>query len=118
MTNKTRDSIRAEIFKTRDVKKVEIEFFGAKIEIRQMLLADVIQAGDNPDRESAIIESLIKYAYVPNTDERVFEEGDAESFKKMPFGADFIRVSNALEELTEVNFLDKKATSESVLTST
>lgn len=115
---KTRDSVRAEIFKTRTIKKVEIEFFGAQIEIRQMRLQDILQANDNPDRESAIIESLIKYAYVPGTDERVFEEGDAEAFKNMPFGADFIRVSKALEELTEVNFLDKKASSGDAPTST
>lgn len=109
MTESIRDAMRAAIFAPKQVKSEPVNFFGQDIEIRQMILADVLNASNNPDRESAIIDTLINYAYIPGTDERVFEEGDAAQFKTMPFGADFIRVSKALEALTEVNFLDKKA---------
>jgi hypothetical protein len=87
-----------------------VEFFGAQIELRQASFGDIIRMREGDDREAAVIHNLINYAYIPGTDEKVFEEGDAESFKEMPFGADFIRVSQAVEELTEVNFLDKKPT--------
>lgn len=106
-----RDKIRAEVFKSKEVKRLVVEFFGQKIELRQPMLGDILGAQDNEDRQSAVIETLIKYAYAPGTDVRLFEDTDADQFKVMPFGADFIRVSKALEELTEVNFLDKKASS-------
>lgn len=114
----TRDELRAKIFAAHSVKKLPVEFFGADIELRQPILADIIKAQKSEDRESAVIQTLVDYAYVPGTDDKVFEAADAESFKVMPFGADFIRVSNALEELTEVNFLDKSATSKGGQTST
>ena len=51
-----------------------------------------------------VVDTLVKHAYVPGTDELVFDSADAEAFKQMPFGADFLRVSKALEELSDVNF--------------
>lgn len=118
MTNTTRDDIRSKIFATRELKKIEVEFFGTKIEMRQMQLSDILVAQNNEDRESGVIDMLIKYAYVPGTDEKVFEDADAAAFKQLPFGADFQRLSKAMEELTEVNFLDKKPSSKDVPTST
>lgn len=104
----SRNDIRAKIFAKREIKKKVIQFFGSEIELRQPTLGDIINARENEDRQAAVIETLVKYAYVPGTDERVFEDADAEAFANMPFGADFLRASKALEELTEVNFLDKK----------
>jgi hypothetical protein len=101
-----RDSLRAKIFSAKKVRRKEIDFFDGRIELRQPTLGDIVDAQDNKDRKAAVVETLIKYAYIPGTDTKVFEEGDADVFKGMPFGADFIRVSKALEELTEVNFLD------------
>jgi hypothetical protein len=103
-----RNDVRAKIFAAKKNKSKEVEFFGAVIELRQPTLGDILSARDSDNRQSAVIETLVNYAYIPGTDEKVFEMADAEAFKKMPFGADFIRVSNALEELSEVNFLDKK----------
>ena len=118
MTDSLRNAIRAQIFAARELKKIEVEFFGAQIEMRQMQLSDILTVQNNEDRESGIVDMLIKYAYVPGTDEKVFEDADADAFKKLPFGADFQRLSKAMEELTEVNFLDKKPTSKDVPTST
>lgn len=113
-----RDAIRGKIFATKEVTKVPVEFFGQNIELRQPLLQDILQAQNGEDRESAVIETLINYAYIPGTEEKVFESGDVAGLKKLPFGADFIRVSQALETLTEVNFLAKKDTSKDDQTST
>lgn len=106
----TRNEVRAKIFARKDVKKKRVDFFGTEIELWQPKLRDIIAAQESTDREASIIETLVKYAFLPGTEEHVFEEADADSLKEMPFGADFLRVSKALEELTEVNFLDGKKT--------
>jgi len=105
---KDRKSVRANIFARKELRKKVINFFGEEIELRQPQLGDIISARENDDRQAAVIETLIKYAFIPGTEEKVFEDADADSFKTMPFGADFLRINQALEELTEVNFLDKK----------
>lgn len=114
----TRDELRAKIFSSHSVKKIPVEFFGTTIELRQPVLEQIIKAQQTEDRQSAIIQTLVDYAYVPGTEVKVFEPEDVDSIKQLPFGADLLRVSNALEELTEVNFLAKSDTSKSAPTST
>jgi hypothetical protein len=105
----TRADIRSRVFAAKKPASEIIDFFGAKIELRQPLLRDIVEAQQSEDREAAVIETLVKHAYVPNT--KVFEEADADAFKAMPFGHDFITVSEALTRLTEVNFLDRSKSS-------
>lgn len=104
----TRDEIRAKIFQSKVLKREIIEFFGMQIEIRQSTLTDILNAREEENGQSAVIRNLVQNAYVPKTDIKVFEDTDADSFGALPFGADFIRVSKALEKLSEVNFLDAK----------
>ena len=118
MVESLRDTIRGKIFEARELKKIQLTFFGAEIEMRQMKLADILKAQNTEDRESAIIDMLVEYCYVPDTEERVFDISDAEALKQLPFDANFQRASKAMEELTEVNFLDKKSSSKDVPTST
>jgi hypothetical protein len=103
-----RNQLRATILKSRQAKRELVDFFGGQIEIKQPLLGDIIAAQNNDDREAAVIDTLIKYAVVPGTDERVFEDGDAETLKGQPFGKDFLAVTAAIGRLTDVDFLDKK----------
>lgn len=107
----TKAELRAKIFASRKVRSKVVEFFDVEIELRQPTLGDIVSAQQNENREAAVIETLVKYSYIPGTDEKIFDESDADGFKSMPFGADFLRVSNALEELTEVSFLTKSADS-------
>lgn len=104
----SKDAIRAKIFKGRDVKKEIVTFFDAEIELRQPTLGDILEAQADPDRTRAIIMQLVRYAYVPGTNERVFEDTDVDSLRAQPFGSDFVRASEALARLTEVNFLEQK----------
>lgn len=114
----TRDEIRGRIFSGKKLKSKLVDFFGEEIELRQSSFGAIIDAQSKEDRESAILEALINQAFVPGTEEKVFEEGDFATLKALPFGGDFLKVSKALEELTEVNFLDKKSSSDPVQTST
>lgn len=118
--SETRDELRAKIFAAANTqpKIVPLTFFGADLELRQPKMRDILKAQANEDRESAVIQMLTDYAYIPGTEERAFEEGDAENLKNLPFGKDFQVLSKALEDLTEVNFLDKKPSSTVVPTTT
>jgi hypothetical protein len=113
-----RDTIRSKIFASKDFAKEEVDFFGEKLELRQPNLGQVLAVQSDDDRQSAVIDTLIKYAYVPGTEEKVFESGDSAALLELPFGADFVRISTALEKLTSVNFLDKGDISSKDQTST
>lgn len=100
----SRDALRAATFNSNNKrpKSKIVKFFGNDIELRQGTLEQLFQ--EKPDKQSAIIDFLCNNSYVPGTDERLFEEADAAQFMSMPFGEDFVRVTNALQELTGVNF--------------
>jgi hypothetical protein len=108
----TRDELRAKLLASRAPTSKAVTFFGEKIEIRQPTLGAILAAREQDDRESAIINTLIMYAYVPGTDELVFEDADIDALKGMPFGGDFVAVSKALEDLTTINFLDQSKPSD------
>jgi hypothetical protein len=105
-----RDEMRAKLLATKRPKSVPVDFFGETIELRQPTLGDILKARDNTDRTAAVIDILVSYSYIPETDEKIFESGDADALLSMPFGGDFIAVTKALETLTAVNFLgDEKS---------
>ncbi len=113
-----RDQIRAKIFTTHELAIRRVEFFGSDIELRQPTLNDVMtiqeaarttEDGEIP--KSSIVAVLLQYAFVPGTNEKVFEEGDADAIMDLPFGADMTRITSALSELTDVNFTPKIDTS-------
>lgn len=102
----TRDDIRSAIFASKKLASEQVNFFGQQIELRQPRLSDIISIQQSEDRQSAIVDTLIRYAYIPGTDEKIFEEGDTAGLLQLPFGQDMIDVSAALERLTKVNFRD------------
>lgn len=108
----TRDEVRAAIFASKKLARKTITFFGQKIEVQQPTLNDIMSAQTSDDRNQAVIDQLVKYSFLPGTNTRVFEDMDADAFKGMPFTNDFIEVSKALEALSNINFLDGKATSD------
>lgn len=106
----TRDSVRAAIFSGKhQLKKKVIDFFGTQIELRQSTLGSVLVSRDEGDTKAAVVRQLLENAYVPKTDIRVFEDSDADTLLNLPFGVDFIRITEALEELTGVNFREAAA---------
>lgn len=125
MSSSQRDEIRGKVFAAHKLATEEIEIFNTKIELRQPTLSDVLviqQARDDSEDGSvpvsAVAKVLIQYSFVPKTNEKIFEEGDGEAIMQLPFGDDMIRVTDALERLTKVNFTPKTDTSEVDQTST
>lgn len=102
----TRDGIRSRIFATKQLKTKEVEFFGVKIELRQPSLASAFaQKEESENNKLLIVGNLIDCAYVPGTSTKVFEDTDYDSLVGLPFGEDFIRVTNAIAEITGTNLL-------------
>lgn len=100
-----RDRMRSDFFNAQ-LNKPEsriVEFRGYKIEIRQPTLGSVISAQEG-EKARSVATTLIQYAFVPGTNDHIFEPEDEESLMQMPFGGDFIKVANALTELTSINF--------------
>lgn len=98
-------SIRERIFasKNKTYKSRLVQFFGETIEIRQPTLGDILDSvnGDNAgDAAKQGIMVLLRYAYAPGTNDRVFDEADEESLLSLPFGEDFNRVVKAFTEVT------------------
>lgn len=122
MTN-LRDDIRSKIFATKDLKSKILDFFGTQIELRQPRLSDILAAQQQQKEQgedgvsAAVISILLQYAYVPGTSEKVFEDADRDSLLSLPFDENLIAVTDALQELTQVNFTKPKGGSENDQTS-
>lgn len=99
-----RDEIRAALLgnKIHPRSKV-IEVFGVEIELRQPTLGSILKARDLDDAEERAVEMIIRYAYVPGTDELVFEPEDKDALLGWPVGDDVMRIQNAIAEMTGID---------------
>lgn len=105
-----RDALRAALLSSKvyKPKSVVIELFGQQVEVRQPPISEVMKGQEgNPDEQAA--RMIIKYCYVPGTDERVFEEGDIPTIMQWPFGDDVIRLQEAINKLSGFNIEEVKA---------
>lgn len=114
MSQNTRDAIRAAIFAGTNMKPKSkvIDFFGQSIEIKQLNLDTVLSMrtnDENADTKSRMVQMVVLYAFVPGTEERVFEDTDRDTLLQLPFGPDFQRLQNTITELTNVNLATEDA---------
>ena len=100
----TRDQLRKALLGTAPKpKSTIIELFGVEVELRQPNLGAILKTRDTGDDASRAIDMIIEYAYVPGTDDHVFEDTDVDTIKKWPFGDDLARLNSAIAELTGVD---------------
>lgn len=97
-----RGSIRSAIFATRP-KSIEIELFGTTIELRQPSMGTMFKAQQGASTAHSAAQMLMAYAYVPGTDEKVFDEADIDEVINLPWGNDLVKVQSAIAELTGIN---------------
>lgn len=84
---------------------------GQDIELRQPSLGAVLDRNsEDVDRKVMIAQMLVELAFVPGTNEHVFEEGDIPILIDLPFNADFQAVNAAITRLSnaEVTVDSKK----------
>lgn len=115
MTTSKRDALRAKIFSSenKQFKKEKMILFGASVEIRQPSLGMILEAQADEDRTKAIVNLLVNYCFIPDSDDKIFEEGDAESLLSMPFNDDLIKVNEVIERLTNIDVLSAEKNSKS-----
>lgn len=109
----SRDEIRATVLGKRQEPKYEVvSLFGTDIELRQPAFGDMLDAREIGDTKTRTIELIIQYAYVPGTDERIFEDTDRDVILDWPFGEDLVEVQSAIARLSgiDIEALEEKLT--------
>lgn len=98
-----REAIRTAIF-TSKPKSKKLEVFGVEIELRQPSLGVILnnQNVSAEDRPRAVADMLIRFAYVPDSSIRVFEDVDVDGILGLPFGSEMQKIQEAINELTDV----------------
>ena len=86
-----RNELRKYLLASKHFRSEKVNLFGQEIELRQPSVKDILalaEAVEEKDSKNSlfIVEMLIRYAYVPGTNERVFEEGDREAILQWPVG--------------------------------
>lgn len=103
----TRDQIRALMFAAENkVQAVEvITLFGQPVEVRQPTLnqLNALSRQKENDKVSPIVRIMIEYCYMPGTNDKVFEQGDAEQLMSMPTGKWLNDFNEAMEKLSGVD---------------
>lgn len=100
-TSATRDTIRAAIFNAKP-ESACIEFFGNEIELRQPTMGVVMNLRKMEEVDQTT-QMLINYAFVPGTNDAVFEPEDEDGIRGIPFGPDMNRLLEAINKLLGIS---------------
>ncbi len=104
----SRDELRAKIFTSKPISSLIVDFFGGKIELKQPTLRAILDAQSEDSDQKGVASMLVRFCYVPGTNERVFEDTDMDTLLDMPFGPEMIAVQEAISKLTGVNVTQAK----------
>lgn len=102
MVPPSRDEIRAKIFGSKPKSVLLDDFFGVCIELRQPSLGVALSKRDESE-ENRVYTMLADYAFVPGTNEQVFEAADIEQIKELPFGAEFQQLITQINKLLGID---------------
>lgn len=121
MAQNTRDALRSKIFKTRKAKRQTLTLFeeGTEVEVRQPTIGDIMQAQsheEGDERNFAVVQIMMRYCYVPGTDEKVFETADLENIKDMPMGSWFTKLVEVFNDFVNADMGETEKNSESAPT--
>ena len=106
----TRDELRTLLLGSKHESESKlITLWGIEIELRQASLKDVLKASDTDDAETNAVNMVIRYAYVPGTNERIFEPADKDVILSWPFGEDMQKLQKIVGELTGITEEDLEA---------
>lgn len=107
--NKAAKSARAAIFASEESKPktAEVTFKGVKLELRQptvtkFLASNTAKEGEKPDMARTTIKMVIENAYLPGTNDLVFEDSDLDALAEMPMSGEFFTLINKMNELLDI----------------
>jgi len=100
----TRDQLRAALIgKKHKCESELVTLFGVQVELHQPTLAAILDAREEDDIQTRTADVFIRYAYVPGTNERIFEDTDRATILDWPFTQDLIEVQSVIARLTGVD---------------
>ena len=87
-------------------RRTPITLFGQEIELQQPTLRAILEAQNIDDMKLRSTGMIIEYAYVPGTNERIFEPADREMILNWPFNNELVELQMAIAELTGISAED------------
>ena len=114
----SRDAMRASIFAAENKKPAStvIKLFGQDIEVRQPTLSLINKIGrknaESANKYPGIVNILIGYCYIPGTDEKVFDDSDADQLASMPSGQWLNDFNEAVQKLTGLDVKEAEKNSD------
>ncbi len=100
----TRDQLRAALIGKKHVGKTAlVTLFGVDIEMHQPTLASILDSRNEDDDRRRTADVFINYAFVPGTNERIFEDTDTETILNWPFTDELLEVQKTIADLTGVD---------------
>ncbi len=98
-----RNTLRTKLLSSRKLRTETLHVWGVDIEFRQPSLGDILNIRDEENQKERVSQMLIQYAFVPGTDEKIFEPGDKEAILAWPFDQDIIKIQEAITALTGID---------------
>lgn len=104
-----RDALRAALLssKTFKPKSERLHLFGMDVEVKQQTLAEMATLNTNDD-STAVARMIVRFCYVPGTNDRIFEEGDIPTIQNWPFGEDVVKLQQTIARLQGINIEQAK----------
>jgi len=101
----SRDLLRQALLssKVKERKSEIVTLFGMEVEVKQQSIAEMMNVTDNADGAVTAAQMVIRFCYVPGTDERIFEEGDIPTIQEWPFGEDVVKLQQVITKLQGIN---------------
>ena len=114
VSSATRDGLRTKLLSASNTKPRSevLTLFGQQVEVRQPSLGAILDFQQYEDRKEQAARAIIKYVFVPGTDERIFEEGDIPTIMNWPFTGEVLALSQTLDKLVGINPEDLEASKE------
>ncbi len=100
----TRKQIRDALLGKRHEAATEcFTLFDIEIELHQPSFESMLDARDEDSMKKRMIDMIIKYAYVPGTNDPVFEPADEAVILSWPFGKDLFQLQLAITKMTGID---------------
>ena len=105
--SEARKELRARLIGDRhDPDSKVVSLFGVEIELRQPTLLAILEAREHDDEKTRTTDVFLKYAFVPGTDELIFEEADRDTILNWPFTEELLAVQTTIADLTGIDLGD------------
>lgn len=97
----SRDEARAKIFGAK-ASATPMTLFGVPVDLREPPISEVMDSQVEEDRKRGSMMMLVRYVYLRDSEQPLFEEADIETLLTLPFGKDFRDINLAIQKMLGV----------------